>query len=467
MNKQHFVNLFFCFLLSSSLLTATSSSEILDGLQVTTDVAKDVTGSIVNATKSMKKDWTIVVYMAADNDLRGFAARNIKQMTEIGSNQHLNLCAHLDIRLRGNQKVTRRYIIQKDKVIHANANDPLSQKMDSGCEKTLINACKWAFETFPAKNYGLIFWNHGTGINDPLSGRIINVSDLFYFDPTINKFELDRSIGFFDYIGEPRGVCWDDSTGHYLSNQKLEEALSVITKEILNNKKLALIGFDACLMSMLEVANIVKEYADILVSSQEVELGTGWDYSQLLSPFLYSSVSSQALAEQIVAAYQQTYRRITNDYTLSAVDLSRINPIEQNVEQVAATLLDAIAEQKSNSVIKTLKASRNKRVCTHFDEPNYIDLHHFYQNLLRNMHHFQLRNPQQTKEFTTRLTHLLHEGMYAITDAVFANVIGKNLRLAKGISIYFPERKIHASYLQTRFAKQSSWLRLLRSYIQS
>ena len=66
--------------------------------------------------KAIEMDWTILVYMAADNDLRGFAARNIKQMSVVGSNKHLNLCSHLDIRLRSNQKVTRHYIIKSRSV---------------------------------------------------------------------------------------------------------------------------------------------------------------------------------------------------------------------------------------------------------------------------------------------------------------------------------------------------------------
>ena len=82
----------------------------------------------------------------------------------------------------------------------------------------------------------LVFWNHGTGIIDPATGKIINSVDLFTFNNATHKLDLDRSIGFLDFITilekEQRGICWDDSTGHYLTNQKLEEALSYITKII-------------------------------------------------------------------------------------------------------------------------------------------------------------------------------------------------------------------------------------------
>ncbi len=70
------------------------------------------------------KDWTFIVYMAADNDLRGFAARNIKQMAAVGSSEFINIVVQLDIKISGNKKVTRRYYIEHNKILHVNGNDP-------------------------------------------------------------------------------------------------------------------------------------------------------------------------------------------------------------------------------------------------------------------------------------------------------------------------------------------------------
>lgn len=42
--------------------------------------------------------------MAADNDLRGFAGRNIQQMAQVGSNDNINILVHLDIRLSATEK---------------------------------------------------------------------------------------------------------------------------------------------------------------------------------------------------------------------------------------------------------------------------------------------------------------------------------------------------------------------------
>jgi len=76
--------------------------------------------------RSPQKNWTIIIYIAADNDLRSFAARNIKQMASIGSNEYVNILVHLDIRITGNKKITRRYYVEKDRILHMNAHSSSS-----------------------------------------------------------------------------------------------------------------------------------------------------------------------------------------------------------------------------------------------------------------------------------------------------------------------------------------------------
>jgi hypothetical protein len=419
--------------------------------------------------KRNRKQWTFIVYMAADNDLRSFAMYNIKQMVSIGSNEHINIVIHLDIRLNNNIKVTRRYYIEKGKIIHVNANDPNSQQMDSGNAQTLVSCCRWAIENYPAENYSLILWNHGTGILDPARGKIINPAELFTFNPLLKKFELDRSIGFFDFIdmldNEQRGICWDNTTGNYLTNQKLDQALYEICSKDLNGKKFSIIGFDACLMSMLEITNIIKKYAHFMVSSQEVELGTGWDYALVLTPFTNGSLDPHLFVKHIVAMFEKAYTPITNDFTQSALNLANIQDLENNIHAIAELLLTCLQKQKNNTVKNAIKASRNKLLCTHFDEPAYIDLHHFYSNLQLNIRYFSLTHEYEEQEFKRKLINLLEQGKVLIKQLVVANAAGSNLKNAQGISIYFPERKMHASYLQAPFAQTNYWAQFITSFI--
>lgn len=448
--------------------------------------------------KYQKANTTFIVYMAADNDLRSFAARNIKQMAEIGSNENIHIVIHLDIRIAGNKKITRRYYIEsKDKILHMNADDPHTQMMDSGQPSTLISACKWAIQNFPANEYVLVFWNHGTGYLDPARGKILNPTDFFVYNPISNTLDLDRSTSILGNIhqtcnrydssdlfmfldqqtdanwqeiedeilenDDPKGICWDDSTGNYLTNQKLDEALTIIRRKYLNNKKFSIIGFDACLMSMLEVGSLIKKHANIMVGSQEVELGTGWNYQKVLQPFATRALDKKEFARHIVGAYEETYKKITNDYTQSAISLDDISMLENNLNDLALLLIQAMEIQQDKTVLNALRASKNKLLCTHFDEPSYIDLHHFYLNLEQNLKLFSFSDQAAGKKIVNNIRQTLIQGRSLIKKIAFANVCGKNLSQAKGISIYFPER-LHSSYPNSPFALNNSWFQLLKIY---
>lgn len=424
------------------------------------DIIKSQTPFPVTTTKK----WTVMLYIAADNDLSAFAIRNIKQMTKIGSNENFNLIIQLDIKKSNGEKTTRRYYVEKGKILHLNEDDPQTQALDSGDPATLISFCDWAIANFTAENYGLILWNHGTGALDPERGRTINTEELFTFNPITQKLELDRNIGYIEKM-QQRGICWDDSTGHYLSNPKLDAALNTICTRCLNGEKFAFIGFDACLMQMTEVANIMKKYAHIMIGSEEVELGYGWDYTTALEPFNLGVTELGDIAEHIVASFGKSYEKITADFTLSALNLDAFSYLEQNINDVAQLLLNGMKQQKDGLVKKTIKASRNKTVCTYFEEPSYIDLHNFYGNLLTNIEHMKLRDAKAEKTFKNDLKVLLQEGRGFIESIAFAHIQGKGLALARGISIYFPEQRIHSSYKRIPFAQENTWSALLSQYL--
>ncbi len=410
------------------------------------------------------KEWTIVVYMAADNDLELFSRRNLAQLVSLGSNSRITLLVQLDTKIAGGKKITKRYYIEPNRLVITNQNQT---GMDSGSPDTLIDCMRWA-STYRAHHFMLILWNHGTGIIDIGKPRGLNPSLLFNFNPLSNLIELDRSIPFLDFatapLIDPRGICFDDSTGNYLTNQKLEYALQVITQDILK-KKIDIIGFDACLMSMIEIANIVRDYAHFMVSSQEVELGTGWDYQLAFAPLINKKMTPLELARTIVFSYETAYIKITPDYTQSAIDLSSIQELEFNVYEVAHLLTIMLTHQQDKSVRDTVRMCRHNQLCTHFDEPSYIDLHHFYINLLNNLQKMKVHHNSQTKNIQTRLKTLLQEGALLIKKSVQANVTGKNLSNATGISIYFPEHGIHGSYRRTKFAAGGEWLNFLSAIL--
>lgn len=410
---------------------------------------------------------TFIVYMAADNNLSIFAARNIREMASIGSNENITIVVHLDIRVSKNKKITRRYIIEKNKILHVDPFNTLADPMDSGNPATLISCCEWAIRNFNADTIDFVAWNHGTGALEPSNYKIVNPMDLFIYNQKTRLFELDRSIGFMDTINEDtkiqRGVCWDDTTGNYLTNRQLDTALQTIRDNYMNGKKFGIIGFDACLMGMIEIASFIKKHADVMVGSQELELGLGWKYDDVLAPFEQRSLNSQEFGTNIVAAYKKMYQSITNDYTLSAIDLSGIEKLEANISDLATLLMKGMSTQK-DAYNRIIKESRNRHACTHFDEPSYIDIHHFYTNLASNIKKYDPTNSSD-KQLKNALLTKLNEGIKLIDLCVIANTVGPNLKNAHGISIYFPERNIHSSYKEAFFLEKNHWGTFLPRYL--
>lgn len=459
-HKGAVANLFnFATLTLLCLISYQNPSQAGEFLKITPDNYQIKDSNSPSTTTMAPKKWTIMVYIAADNDLFYFAWNNIRQLAQ-GANSQVNIIVYLNE--PGPHKKTQIYLIEKNKAILLNKDN--QDKLDSGDPQTLIDFCSWTIQNFPAEEYFLDLWNHGTGVAD---GRYkaINPTTLFTFNPSTLMLELDRNIRYLDFIDQVeiensrRGICFDDSHKSYLSNQDLELALATICREALGGKRISIIGMDACLMAMIEVANICKKYASIMVASEEVELGQGWRYDKVLESFAKGAVSPEAFAKQVVSSYHDTYHNITSDFTLSAINLDHITAIEYNVNEVALLLLECLQQQRGQSVKYIIRQCR-RNIC--FEEPSYVDLCSFYKRLLLGADKFSL---QTNGPLVGQLKATLQEGIKLINRAIIANTCGSNLSHAQGLSIYFPEQQIISSYQRTEFAQTNQWYNFISHYV--
>lgn len=457
-----FAHIFYTCFMSFSFV-ASGLAEAQSALKVVPVTHKELEHKI-----AQESDWLFLVYIAADNDLDYFACRNIEEMKLVGSNENVAIVVQLD--RYGANEFTKRLYITKEAIYQMNTKDISSeQKLNSGSAQTLIDFVEWGTSFFASKKILLSLWNHGSGILDSIRSKTTNASELFTFNPANHMLELDRSMDFFEAMKKQeqqkknRGVCFSDTYGAYLTNQKLDYALQTITKALPEGRKIDIIAFDACLMSMVEVGGLVAPYADYMVGSQEVELGTGWPYHLVLEPFLEKTLTPHEFATHITEAYKEGYGPITKDFTQSAINLSQMHSLEKNIDQVSRLLVKMLSHQKNYSVSKVIKASRSRHICTCFAEPSYIDLHHFYSNLIK-MSAFIELTPDK-KELTTQLTALLKEGLEKIETMVIANVTGANLERASGISVYFPQRYIDSSYLKIPFSHNTKWAEFISAMI--
>jgi hypothetical protein len=424
---------------------------------------------------AQKKPWTIMIYIAGDNDLSPFIINNIKQLAQIGSNKNCNIV--IQVSEQDKKRPTQRYLIEKGKAVALNKDN--SERLDSGSDKTLLDFCSFAIDNFPSEHIALILWDHGTGYLDPFSSRLPKSQVFFDLNPDNLMMEIDRSLEFFEIVHNYeigyhdgsrteeecydtyRGICFDESHRSYLTNYKLKKALEGIKKKF--GKPIDILGLDACLMQMAEFALLIKPYCNIMVGSEEVELGWGWNYAMALEIMETKNPTPVEFAKQIVQAYKDNYITITPDFTLSAVNLKKCDELKEQLNDVAAKLMVCMEVGRNNNVKKIIQGCRSKKNCTCFEEPSYIDLGHFIRNIRANL--AKISTEVEDKDLTTSLEKTLNETLSLIDSMVFSKGNGKKLYNATGISIYFPERMIHPSYENSPFARECTWIQFLTTYL--
>jgi hypothetical protein len=105
-----------------------------------------------------------------------------------------------------------------------------------------------------------------------------------------------------------------------------------------------LIGFDACLMASLEVADRVEPHGDLLLASEELEPGHGWAYN-LMVPSFMSSTNMVTFATTTIDDYVvgSNHAMEADGKTLSLLDLSRVAAVEAALDTSADDLRGAIS----------------------------------------------------------------------------------------------------------------------------
>lgn len=289
--------------------------------------------------------WTILVYLDGDNNLEGAGIDDVNEMETVGSNADVKVAVLFDRvpgydTSNGDWTDTRRGLITQDSN-PATISSTLTSvgEKNMGDPATLTQFVQWGVSTYPADHYALVLWNHGGGWRSA-EQQIRKQMDLWKERYTQAKTAAERAeatekIASLRHELEQKGlwkdVCWDDSNGgDVLYTQELRTALESAGTPI------DLIGFDACLMQMMEVAYEMRNRGSVMVGSEQTEPGDGWPYDTLLGDLVgNASMSPAQLATSIVTRYGQSY---VGGETLAAVDLSKMTALGTSLNDLASTV---------------------------------------------------------------------------------------------------------------------------------
>lgn len=374
-------------------------------------------------------EWTVMVYLDADNNLESAGIDDINEMETVGSTSDVNIVVQLD-RVpysvlnsnnegyaddisNGDWTNTRRYFITQDydpSTINSQLIINLSEQ-NMGNPQTLISFAKWAVSNYPAKKYLLVIWNHGGG---------------------------------FRSTGLAKDIAWDDTSGgDKITMSELEYALSSISIKM--GKNIDIVGMDACFMAMTEVAYQIKESTDILVTSEETVPNDGWPYDSILAQLVANSIiTPQQLATTIVDKYIDSYIG-SNSATQSVIDLSYMDTLAAQLSNLALSIMNDSLTPKANYIDASIHAQ-------YYMDYDFIDLYSFCYKILPYSY------SSEVKSIASAIQQTLNSSILS------SHYYGYELNRSRGLSIYFPYQYYDNYYDNTNFAQDTFWDEML-SYL--
>ncbi|MEW6043662.1 MAG: clostripain-related cysteine peptidase [Thermoproteota archaeon] len=394
---------------------------------------------------NQKKDWSFFVYIAGENNLSEFGVKDISELERIGSKDHTNIVVEFDS--AGEYNGTVRFQIPQINPVTGIANRAILKMFkdrDSGNPRTLYNFLQYGKDYFPAKNYCLVVWNHGSGFRD--SGGSGKSRIVFRKSPTYMKVAKRQNA---------RGIARDDLTGNALDMIELANVLK--NAGFTNEKKLGVLAFDACLMNMLEVAYQMSPHARFLVGSEDLEPGYGADYKANARSLNRKNTSPKQLAVDFVNNYHQyyKYKRDLWPITQSAIDLTRIDTLARRIDEFAGALL-ALLPDNTMKISDVAEEVQAYAPLDDFDD--YVDL-----GDLANLCKEYLND-----ETVTRTANAL---LQTLKTVIVANKFeGSDVRYSHGVTIWFPEtqhkfRHHRDPYQELSFTKKyPNWMKFLSKY---
>jgi len=222
-----------------------------------------------------------------------------------------------------------------------------------------------------------------------------------------------------------------------------------------------IVGFDACLMGMIEICYELKNVTDIVIGSEMLIPGYGWPYKEFMEYISNNpQVDPKTLSEAIVTQYVEYYSRIKPNFLvqLSAIDTSKIDEMSLNLNETSAYLAGNV-ESMRGLITGARSASQQKFILGTMGVIFYVDLYKFADLLQKRTDDPILR------DLASNLTK-------SIDDMVFAenhtrpqgNLDEKQF----GLTVYFPANRQtfifkYPDYVPN-FAVDTGWYNFLRAY---
>lgn len=366
----------------------------------------------------MATEWSCLVFMAADNNLRTTFADDLAEM-ETACSDHVSVAVELDV----TNQPTRR------KVLHGNTlviEDEFAN-VDSGDPNVVTSFLKFGQERFETDKHAVVFWGHGSGFLDFESERV-QPKKVLALAPKVKTTAVNQDVTSNDFL---------DS----------DETRKALLTSLPIGRKFCILGFDACYMAVLEVAHELRNCAAFLIGSEEMEENDGWPYAEMLA-ILSSGTSPEDAVRSIVDAYGKA-EVSRKRATLSAIRLDRVDDLAKRLDCLGAALSDVFS-RRAECIQKARANTKN------FTFIHYIDLGSFVRQI--------------EKELASEpaVVAAVHEVIEGIDSVVVATSRPPEVSDVHGIGIYLPDEPVDAKFKTVSLVTAAPhWAAFVETYGQS
>jgi hypothetical protein len=406
-----------------------------------------------------KKAWTVAVWVAGDNNLDSFGSKDLAELKQVGSTDNISVVAQFD--RAGPTQHTRRYVLNKDTSLDDDAVDDLGET-NTGDPAVAIDFFTWAIETQPSERVLGVIWNHGSGIDETdiyarargqgvPAGRVRSIATSAYkralFSTTVDEAVADAD------EGGTRGIAYDDAAKDFLDNKELERVLTEVSTK--TNRRIDILGFDACLMNMVEVAYQLRDSVDFIVGSEETEPGNGWPYDEVLKTLEASpDASPKDVASKLASSYIASYAGSGEAVTQSAVDVSRVADVAAATKSLADACIPLLPDPVGFAHVT--RAAKNAQRYTMKDFADFGDL-------------VKRLGDGASSPGVVDSARDLQDVLFGASPFVLSSEAeGATVGRSTGTAVYFPiAGDVHVVYDDLDFAAPSGWGSFLAAYAQA
>ncbi|OGR68667.1 MAG: hypothetical protein A2081_03760 [Elusimicrobia bacterium GWC2_61_19] len=375
------------------------------------------------------KEWTVLIYVSARNNLGLEAIKDVNEMEAAGSTDRINVVAEMGrikcdppfnpfasvqepVPPQADWTGSRRFLLVRD-------SDPLKinsqvlahyPEADMGDWKHLAEFIAWGKATYPARKYMLIIGGHGSGWR-----------------------------GVKPPPGAARGISYDEPSGNHISPAELAAAIKA-------GGGVNVYASDACLMQTVEVLYDLRASAEYVVGSQEATPGSGYNYEVFLKALAANPGDALTAARSIVAGFAGYYGGLKQSVTMSIVRPALAAELAGKLDKFARLVAASPADMKLYHEKKFGLRS--------FDDEDARDLYQLMQLYYNNS------ATPAVKEQARDVILFLADKFVTENDAV-----GYKSNGAYGVSVYFPvfDLNYKTKYEYLSFARATYWDEMLRA----